>query len=74
MAFSTCSKCGGHTFERASLTPLREQNKVAVLQCTDCGTLIGALDSPSTIQIENLQKQIAAIDAGLKRIAKALSE
>ena len=71
MAFSTCSKCGGHTFERASLTPLREQNRVAVSQCTDCGTLIGVLDSPS---IENLQRQIAAIDAGLKRIAKALSE
>ena len=71
MAFSTCSKCGGHTFERVLLTPLREQNKVAVLQCTDCGTLNGVLDSPS---IENLQRQIAAIDAGLKRIAKALSE
>jgi hypothetical protein len=35
------------------------------------GTLIGVLDSPS---IENLQRQIAAIDAGLKRLAKALSE
>jgi hypothetical protein len=52
-------------FECAFLTPLREQNKVAVLQCAECGTLIGVLDSPSAIQLENLQKQIAAIDAGL---------
>jgi len=74
MAFSTCPKCGGHTFERAFLTPLREQHKVAVLQCAECGTLIGVLDAPSAIQFENIQKQIAAIDAGLIRIANALSQ
>jgi hypothetical protein len=36
--------------------------------------VIGALDHASSTLIEGLQKQIAAIDAGLVRIAKSLSE
>jgi len=37
-----------------------------------CGTVVGTLDSEAAI--EGLQKQIAAIDAGLVRIVKALQE
>ena len=73
MATSTCAKCGGHSFERALLTPIGEDCKLAIVQCANCGTVIG-LDPASSILIEGLQKQIAAIDAGLVRIAKSLSE
>jgi hypothetical protein len=74
MAVSTCAKCGGHSFERALLTPIGEGRKLAIVQCANCGTPIGTLDSTSNELIEGLQKQIASIDAGLVRIAKALSE
>lgn len=72
MAVSTCAKCGGHTFERGLITPLGEQRTVPVLQCAGCGTVIGTLDSH--LAMEGLQKEIAHIDAGLVRIAKALSQ
>jgi predicted nucleic-acid-binding Zn-ribbon protein len=73
MAVSTCAKCGGHSFERALITPAREDGKLTIVQCANCGTPIGALDSVSGALIEDLQKQIASIDAGLVRIARALS-
>jgi hypothetical protein len=72
MAVSTCAKCGGHAFERGLITPLGEQTTVPVLQCASCGIVIGTLDLP--LALEGLQKQIAAIDTGLARIAKGLSE
>lgn len=71
MAVSTCAKCGGHSFERGLVTPLGEQRTAPVLQCAGCGTVIGVLDSH--LAIESLEKQIAHIDAGLVRIARALS-
>lgn len=70
MAISTCPKCEGHAFERGLVTPLRELCAVAVLQCAKCGIVVGTLESAAAI--EGLQKQIAAIDAGLVRIVKAL--
>ena len=71
MAISTCAKCDGHVFERGVVTPLGEQHEVSVLQCANCGTVVGTLDH---LALERLQKQIADIDAGLVRIVKALSE
>jgi hypothetical protein len=70
MAISTCAKCEGHAFERGLITPLREARAVPVLQCVKCGTVVGTLESEAAI--DGLQKQIAAIDAGLIRIVKAL--
>jgi hypothetical protein len=72
MAVSTCARCGGHAFERGLITPLGEQTTVPVLQCASCGIVIGTLDL--RVALEDLQKQIVAIDTGLVRIAKALSE
>ena len=71
MAIPTCAKCDGHTFERGMIAMLGEQHKVAVVQCANCGTVVGTLDYSN---LDKLQKQIADIDAGLKRIVKALSE
>jgi transcription initiation factor IIE alpha subunit len=70
MAVSSCPKCGGHAFERGLITPLKELRAVSVLQCAGCGTVVGTLDASAAI--EGLQKQIAAIDAGLVRIIEAL--
>jgi hypothetical protein len=72
MAISTCPKCEGRAFERGFITPLREPRAVPVLQCAKCGTVVGTLGSEAAI--DGLQKQIAAIDAGLVRIVKALQE
>lgn len=72
MAISACPRCELHAFERGLITPLREQRAVAVLQCASCGTVVGTLDSSA--EIESLQKQIAAIDAGLVRIVKSMQE
>ena len=72
MASSTCAKCGGHAFERSLITPLGESRAVPVLQCANCGAVVGTLESE--VAIDRLQKQIAAIDAGLVRIVKALQE
>ena len=72
MAASICAKCGGHTFERGLVTPLGEQRTISVLQCAGCKTVVGTLDGH--LALERLQTQVAAIDAGLVRIAKALSE
>lgn len=70
MTISTCPKCEGHAFERALVTPLREQRPVPVLQCAACGAVVGTLESEAAI--DGLERQIAAIDAGLIRIVKAL--
>jgi len=63
-----------HPVPRHLLTPIGEERKLAIIQCANCGTVIGALDPASGTLIEGLQKQIAAIDAGLVRIAKTLAE
>ena len=70
MAISICAKCEGHVFERGLITPRGETRAVAVLQCANCGAVVGTLETEAAI--ESLQKQIAAIDAGLVRIVKAL--
>lgn len=74
MAVSTCIKCSGHSFELALFTPLGESRKLALVQCSQCGTPVGVLDPATGSQIDTLERQIAAIDERLGRIAKALSE
>jgi hypothetical protein len=44
------------------------------VQCSHCGTAIGAVDPAIGPQVEALKSQIAAIDERLIRIAKALQE
>jgi hypothetical protein len=74
MAVSTCVKCGGHSFELAMFTPLGESNKLTMVQCANCGTPVGVLDTASRAAIEELKNMTAAIDEGLTRIAKALND
>ncbi len=74
MAVSTCVKCAGHSFEVAMFTPMGESHKLAVVQCSGCGTPIGVLDPASGPLLEALKSQIAAIDDRLTRIAKALTD
>ena len=74
MAISTCSKCGGHSFELALFTPLGESRKLTLVQCSVCGAAVGALDPSTGAQIEALKREVAAIDHRLARIAGALQE
>jgi transcription elongation factor Elf1 len=74
MAVSTCIKCGGHSFELALFTPLGESNKLTMVQCANCGTLIGVMDTTLRAAIEALQGKVAAIDDGLTRIARTLND
>ncbi len=74
MAVSTCVKCSGHSFELALFTPLGENRKLTLVQCSQCGTPVGVLDPAIGTQIEALKNQIADIDQRLNRIAKALQE
>ena len=74
MAVSTCVKCSGHSFELAMFTPLGESRKLAMVQCANCGTPVGVLDTASRAAIEDLKNKTAAIDDGLTRIAKALND
>ncbi|MCP4620886.1 MAG: hypothetical protein GY844_31140 [Bradyrhizobium sp.] len=74
MAISTCSKCGGHSFELALFTPIGESRKLTLVQCAVCGTAVGALDPSTTPQIDALRSQMTAIDEKLSRIAAALHE
>jgi hypothetical protein len=74
MAVSTCFKCAGHSFELTLLTPIGESKKLTLVQCSQCGTPVGALDPATGPQIEALKNQIADIDERLNRIAKALQD
>ena len=74
MAVATCLKCAGHSFEIALFTPLGESHKLAIVQCSGCGTPIGVLDTASGPLLDALKNQIAAIDDRLTRIAEALAD
>jgi hypothetical protein len=74
MAVSTCLKCSGHSFELAMFTPLGGSYKLTIVQCSGCGTPIGAVDPASRTLLDDLKNQIAAIDERLTRIAKALTD
>ena len=74
MTISTCIKCGGHGFELSLFTPIAESRKLTFVQCSNCGTPVGALDPGGGLQIEALRREVAAIDEKLNRIARALQE
>ena len=71
-SIAVCPKCESRAFERGLIMPLREQRGVPVLQCNSCGAVVGTLNSAQAI--EDVQKQIAAINAGFIRIVKAIQE
>ena len=72
MAISTCGKCGGHSFELALFTPIGESRKLTLVQCSACGTAVGALDPAIGPQIDALKNAVSAIGQNLARIAEAL--
>ncbi len=74
MAISTCNKCNSHSFELAICTPVGESKKLTLVQCSACGTPVGVMDPAVRPQIEALERQVAAIDERLSRIAKALQD
>jgi len=71
MAATTCPKCGEHTFELALVSPIGSGQKFEVIQCSACGVPIPVLENR---KYEVLSAKVSAIDDGLKRIARALTE
>jgi hypothetical protein len=47
---------------------------LTLVQCANCGTPVGALNSLAGPEVLALKQQIAAIDEKLSRIASALHE
>jgi hypothetical protein len=74
MSVSTCIKCNGHSFEIVLFTPVGDNRRLSMVQCSGCGTPIGVMDPATGLQIEALKSQIGAIDERLNRIARALQE
>lgn len=74
MAVTTCIKCGEHGFELSLFTPIGESRKLMLVQCSNCGTPVGALDPGGGPQVEALRREVAAIDEKLNRIAQALQD
>jgi len=65
MAFSTCGKCGGHSFELSEVEPRGSRVKMYFVQCGSCGTPVGVTDFfPNSTMIN----RIDAIDKKLKSI------
>jgi hypothetical protein len=73
MAITSCSKCNGHSFELVILTPVGTQQKLNMVQCTDCGTPIAVIDPSIHAALSTLKAQVSAIDEGLRRVATALA-
>lgn len=44
MAWSTCVKCGGTSFEIVETEPSGSNYKLLFVQCSSCGGVIGVLD------------------------------
>jgi hypothetical protein len=56
------------------LTPVGESQKFTLVQCSGCGAPVGVLDPATRPMVSALKDQIAAIDARLTLIAKALTD
>jgi transcription elongation factor Elf1 len=74
MTVSTCVKCAEHSFEIVLFTPIANNRKLSIVQCSSCGTPIGVMDPATGLQIEALKAHVAAIDERLSRIAQALQD
>lgn len=68
MAFTTCSKCGGHGFELKTIEPAAATYKHCVIQCRTCGVPAGITGyvNPAVL-IEDLEKK-------LKRVISAVDD
>ena len=44
MATSTCTKCGGTTFENVDASPRKAIFKLSFVQCASCGGVVGVMD------------------------------
>lgn len=47
MAQSSCPKCGGHSFELVNHTPKGCNVNLCFIQCSQCGCVVGTLESQS---------------------------
>jgi len=71
--FSTCGKCGGHSFKIQLQEPAGSRFKLNFVQCTSCSTPVGVLEYFNTsAQLEEQKKEIAALSSRLSQIEQLL--
>ena len=66
MATSTCPKCPNQTFELAVCTPIGSPLRLHLVQCTQCGAVVGVT------AFEDLAHRLADLDAQVEQIQRAL--
>jgi uncharacterized Zn finger protein len=80
MALSSCQKCAGHSFELVENSPRGAHFKSLFIQCTSCGTVVGAttyydaghLSHLNQNKLEELSQQLADVQHQLSVIQRHL--
>ena len=70
MAQSKCGHCGKHDFEQKTIKPAGATERVDVIQCSTCGTVVGTLQ---TDKLDGVTRLASQIDTGLRAIVEALN-
>lgn len=67
MPKSSCPKCGKHQFERAAHEAQGSREVIMLVQCTECGTVVGVdFDELRDLQWKDLIKRVEHIEDILK--------
>jgi transcription initiation factor IIE alpha subunit len=75
MARSSCPKCAGFNFEIKEFAPYGSAFKLMSVQCSSCGSVVGALEYfNSGAKIEKLEKQIAVVENNQQKIIQQLNQ
>jgi hypothetical protein len=73
MTWSTCAKCGSHSFQLVENEPSGSNFKLMFIQCSSCGAPIGVQDYYNTgALLQKQQKQIEAIEANINNLQYSL--
>jgi uncharacterized Zn finger protein len=62
MAQSKCPKCDAAKFEIKTIKPGSSKFDIALVQCAECGSVVGALESKNvSTRLEEIANQLLAI-------------
>lgn len=76
MAFSSCVKCGGRSFEMVEAEPRNSRVKVNFVQCAGCGGVAGVFDyfpvgklvKDQDERFAKIERAIGDLDALVRRL------
>jgi len=71
---STCSKCGNHSFEIQENSPARSRYMVWMVQCSSCGSVVGALEYfDSGVELQEQKRSLQHIGSAVDGCASRIS-